>query len=177
MQYKYFTEKIFTKGGLDLSQVFVDKADIVKQQMNVDYGLADIALFLKEKSKNFTVADRYLMDFDYAIKEIVSRYYKSIGQDNPFITDEDKQELDKYQQGIKPREGVTLEDGKIKRKGKAVVEEPTPSESEAPKEKKVVTKDSIEKQIKALKYLAEKKNNESAKKQIKALSILLKRFK
>ena len=118
MQYKYFTEKIFTKGGLDLSQVFVDKADIVKQQMNVDYGLADIALFLKEKSKNFTVADRYLMDFDYAIKEIVSRYYKSIGQDNPFITDEDKQELDKYQQGIKPREGVTIEDGKIKRKGK-----------------------------------------------------------
>lgn len=49
---------------------------------------------------------------------------------------------------------------------------PTP-----PAEKKPITKESIDKQIKALKYLAEKKNNESAKKQIKALTILLKRFK
>jgi len=115
MQYKYFTEKLFTQGGLDLTNVFVDKDRIVKQQSNVDYGFPQIVEYLKLKSKNFTIADRTLMDFDYAIKEIVSRWYKSIGQDNPFVTDEDKVELDKYQQGIKPRDAVTTENGKIKK--------------------------------------------------------------
>ena len=48
---------------------------------------------------------------------------------------------------------------------------PMPSGEKAPP-----SKESLEKQIKALKYLAEKKNNESAKKQLKVFNFLIKKY-
>lgn len=167
MQYKYFTEKLYTQGGLDLNQVFPDKSEIAKQQTNLDYGLPEIVKFVKEKSQDFKVADRYLIDFDYAIKEIVSRYYKSIGKDNPFVTDEDKQEIDKYQEGVKPRKGVTTEDGKIK-----VREGQEPAETTTAKPK-ILGKDELIQKYKGYMLLYKMKKDESFLNKAKATQTLL----
>lgn len=161
MQYKYFTEKLYTQGGLDLTKVFPDRDLIVKQQSNVDYGFPEIVEYVKVKSKDFSVSDKTLMDFDYAIKEIISRYYKSIGQDNPFYADEDKMELDKYQEGLKPRQGVTNEDGKIKNiKGKEIV----PSQPSKTTTKKYTKQELIKKVDTYLLYYKLKKDENMLKK-------------
>jgi hypothetical protein len=161
MQYKYFTEKLYTQGGLDLTKVFPDRDLMVRQQSNVDYGFPEIVEYLKVKSKNFSVSDKTLMDFDYAIKEIISRYYKSIGEDNPFYADEDKKELDKYQKGLKPRDPVTTENGKIK----AIEGKSTKSSEPTTGVKKTLTKEDLIKKVDTyLDFYKLKKNDKILKK-------------
>jgi DNA-binding transcriptional MerR regulator len=105
---------------------------------------------------------------NFTIKEIVEFIKvqtQDFTQDFPLAHDldkaiyrvyEKKMELEKGAEEPKPDEGT-----------------PTPKEGG---ERKPASKESLERQIKALTYLAEKKNNESAKKQLKAFKFLLKKY-
>lgn len=139
MKYQYFTEKLVNQDVLDLTQVFPDRMAQIQSAKNIEFGLVDIVIFLKQKSQDFKVADQYLIDLDYGIREVVERYYKSIGQDNPFITGDEEEEIGKFRKGQARRQPVTVEPGKpSKKKDKADKtgkdEKPTEQEIEDAKE-------------------------------------------
>lgn len=123
MKYQYFTEKLVNQDVLDLTQVFPDKMAQIQSAKNIQFGLVDIVIFLKQKSQDFKVADQYLIDLDYGIREVVERYYKSIGQDNPFVTAEDEEEIGKFRKGQARRQPVEITTGKPKKAGKPTQEE------------------------------------------------------
>lgn len=167
MKYQYFTEKLVNQDVLDLTQVFPDRMAQIQSAKNIEFGLVDIVIFLKQKSQDFKVADQYLIDLDYGIREVVERYYKSIGQDNPFVTAEDEEEIGKFRKGQARRQPVTVEPGKpSKKKGKA--EEPSKKDEE-PQE---FTEAQIREAIDALQILADM-GDEQAQEAIDALELLL----
>lgn len=113
MAYKYFSQKLLNQDILDLNDVFVNQVDSVKESISVSFGLLDIVLYLKNRSKNFKLEDSFLLDYDYAIKDIISRYYNSINKPNPFLDESGKKGVDQYLKGEERREPVTTIDGKI----------------------------------------------------------------
>jgi hypothetical protein len=125
MAYKYFTKQLL-ESNLDLNEVFHAKQNDARQQGGVSYGLLDIALFLKDKTSNFNVVDQTYVELDQVIEEIIARYYKSTGQENPFRGRiKIKQE---FKPGVVPREATEVApEGKVKGKG---VVKPAPGEEE-----------------------------------------------
>ena len=118
MAYKYFTQQLINKNILDLSSVFPDKQKIAQDRSQVSYNLGDVVVYLKDITDDFKVTDNKYIDLDNAIREIIDKYYKSIGQEktNPFrsgIDDEALKDLDKTSQ----TEAYIVQDGKSKAKG------------------------------------------------------------
>jgi hypothetical protein len=134
MAYKFFSQKLLSSNELDLSQVFPEKQELARGQNNVSYNLADIVLFLKDRTEDFKFVEGQYIDLDNAISEIVNKYYKSIGEKNPFIDDIDEDALKDFEAGVVPREAVIVEEGKQKGKG---VAKPAP-EVKGKKSKEVV---------------------------------------
>ncbi len=114
MAYKYFSEKLLS-ANIDLSEVFPDQQTEAKKQQNVTYGLGDIVIYLQDVTNNFKSQDSSYIELDNGIQEIVTRYYKSKGIENPFAVK--KEEADTYQEGVVPSESVTVKDGKTESKG------------------------------------------------------------
>lgn len=136
MAYKFFSQKLLSSNQLDLTQVFPEKQEVARESNNVSYNLADIVLFLKDRTEDFKFVEGQYIDLDNAISEIVNKYYKSKGEKNPFIDDIDEDALKEFEAGVVPREAVIVEDGKQKGKG---VAKPAPTKetkkSKEPKEK------------------------------------------
>ena len=174
MAYKYFTEKLVNQTKLDLTQVFSDKWQLVKKTNNVTFGLPEIVLFLKDKSKDFTISDNMLKDYDYAIREIVSRYYKYLNTPNPFLEEEVDEELKKYEEGSKRRDSVLIEDNKVKNRGRPPKAIDIPkSEPEVQKPKvKLSEKEKLIRAIEGIRILAED-GDDLAIIQLQGLEILL----
>lgn len=120
MAYKFFSQKLLSNPEiLDLSQVFSEKQEMAREQNNVSYNLADIVLFLQDRTENFKFAEAQYIDLDNAISEIVNKFYKSKGEKNPFVDDIDEEALKQFEAGVVPREAAIVEEGKIKGKGMA----------------------------------------------------------
>jgi hypothetical protein len=115
MAYKYFTEKLLKSDVLDLTSVFPDKQELSREQNNVSYNLADIAIYLKDVTQNFKNIEPQYVDLDNAISEIVNKHYISIGEPNVFLEDVEVEEV--VFDGATPREGVIVEKGEQKLKG------------------------------------------------------------
>lgn len=146
MAYKYFTEKLLSSDLLDLNNVFPDKQDLARSSNNVSYSLADIAIFLKDRTENFKSTESQYQDLDSAITQIVDKYYKSEGIKNPFLVEVDEESLTEFQSKT-PREAAIVDKGEIKSKGspksapsktKEVVEV-----KEKPKKLEVVEKETV----------------------------------
>jgi hypothetical protein len=117
MAYKYFTELLIDKNLVNLSEVFPDKQKMAQERSQVSYNLGDVVIYLQDVTNDFKNTDSKYIDLDNAIREIIVKYYKSIGIDkNPFEV-QDK-EISDYESNV-PREAFTVEDGKIKGKGVA----------------------------------------------------------
>lgn len=115
MAYKYFTERVLLSNLIDLNSVFPQKQQLAQENANVSYGIADVAIFLKEKTDDFKKVEQRYVDMDSAIRQIVTQYYKSKGEKNPFEIDVELEV--KEIQSTTPREAVILEEGKLKGKG------------------------------------------------------------
>jgi len=115
MAYKYFTQKLLKTNVLDLVSVFPEKQELSREQNNVSYNLADIAIYLQDSTQNFKNIEPQYIDLDNAISEIVNKYYISIGEVNVFLDDIEVEEVSFY--GATPREGVIVEKGEQKGKG------------------------------------------------------------
>jgi hypothetical protein len=139
MAYKFFSQKLLSSNELDLSQVFPEKQELARESNNVSYNLADIVLFLKDRTEDFKFVEGQYIDLDNAISEIVNKYYKSKGEKNPFVDDIDEEALKDFEAGVVPREAVIVEEGKQKGKG---VAKPAPDvkKSKEPKEEVVEVK-------------------------------------
>jgi hypothetical protein len=124
---------------LDLTQVFPEKQELARGQNNVSYNLADIVLFLKDRTEDFKFVEGQYIDLDNAISEIVNKYYKSLGEKNPFIDDIDEDALKDFEAGVVPREAVIVEEGKQKGKGLA-----KPAPEVKSKKSKAETKEVVE---------------------------------
>jgi hypothetical protein len=113
MAYKYFTEKLLSS-DLNLADVFPVQQDDARNQVNASYNLYEIAQFIQDRTENFKNTEQQYIDLDSAISEIINKWYKSEGKENPFIkvSVEDK-EFDV----TNPRESAIVEKGKIKSKG------------------------------------------------------------
>lgn len=116
MAYKYFTQKLLSSSTIDLSAVFPEKQEIARESNNVSYSLADIAMYLKDRTENFTKVESQYIDIDSAISQIISKYYISKGEKNPFIVDVDDEALKGFESKT-PREAAIVEDGQLKGKG------------------------------------------------------------
>ena len=116
MAYKYFTQKLLSASTIDLSTVFPEKQEIARESNNVSYSLADIAMNLKDRTENFTKVESQYIDIDSAISQIISKYYISKGEKNPFIVDVDDEALKGFESKT-PREAAIVEDGQLKGKG------------------------------------------------------------
>jgi len=132
MSYRYFSQQLIDKNLLDLSQVFADKQAEAQKMGNVAYSLGDIVLYLQDVTDDFKLSDRKYIDLDNAIQSIIEKYYKSIGQENPFLKLDSL--VSKEEEEKTPREAAIVEEGKVKVKG---VAKKSPKEI---KEEKVVTK-------------------------------------
>jgi len=108
---RYFTEQLLAS-NVNLENVFPEKQKNAQNRNGVSYNMADVALYLKDASENFKSKDPKFLDLDEAIKEIMNRYYKSIGEPNPF----EVKEKDKFE-GKTPKEAAVVTDGEVKRKG------------------------------------------------------------
>jgi hypothetical protein len=116
MAYKYFTEKFLSNNTIDLSMVFPEKQELARESNNVSYNLADIALFIKDRTENFKRTESQYVDLDNAMSEIVSKWYKSKGEKNPFVEDLDEESLAAFESKT-PREAAIVDKGEIKGKG------------------------------------------------------------
>ena len=150
MAYKYFTEKLLSSDLLDLNIVFPDKQDLARSSNNVSYSLADIAIFLKDRTENFKSTESQYQDLDSAITQIVDKYYKSEGIKNPFLVEVDEESLTEFQSKT-PREAAIVDKGEIKSKG---------SPKSAPSKTKEVKEEVKEKQKSKEKIVEEEKLSE-----------------
>jgi hypothetical protein len=161
MSNNYFTQRLVNQDILDLNNVFPEKQASIKLGMNVAFGLKDIVLFLQQKSQNFTTSTQYLRDLDYAIKETIKRYYKSLNENNPFYRSGDDEEdgVDKLQKGTSRRDAVKVGGTQPETivtpkgsKGRPQKEETSVAVAAPPKKRKK-TKEDIELEIDGLKLL------------------------
>jgi hypothetical protein len=115
MAYKYFTELLIDKNLVNLSEIFPEKQKMAQDRSQVSYNLGDVVIYLQDVTNDFKNSDNKYIDLDNAIREIIVKYYKSIGIDKNPIEAQDK-EISEYESNV-PREAFTVEDGKIKGKG------------------------------------------------------------
>lgn len=180
MAYRYFSEKLIGQDKLDLSSVFPEKVRGIQQVMGINFGLPEIVLFIKQRSQDFKSEDKYLVELDFATKEIIKSWYKSIKQSNPFETKDAIDEmLDKTQQGAKPRDAVTTTDtGRVVPKPvSAPAEEPKRGRGRPPKKVEEVVEtqefneDQVREAIELLEMIAD--DDPNAREAIETLKLLL----
>jgi len=183
MTHKYFTQKLIGQDILDLSNVFTDKIRTIQSTLSINFGLPEIVMFIQQRSNDFTTADTFLKELDFAVQSIIDTYYKSIQKPNPFITKKDNEDiLQKRQQGAKPRDAVTTtEAGRVVKKGttEPEPEEPKRGRGRPPKKVEEVVEEpqdfdenEIREAIEALQILADD-GDEEAQEAIDALQLLL----
>lgn len=136
MAYKYFTQKLLSSDILDLTQVFPEKQETAKVSNNVSYNLADIAVFLQDRTENFKRIEPQYIDLDNAISEIVNKYYKSKNEKNPFLDELDEESLAQLKNKT-PREAAVVKEGKIEGKG---APKAAPEKKEEPKKSAKIDK-------------------------------------
>jgi hypothetical protein len=111
-----------------------------KRQKDIKVFAIDSAYSENERSmstEDFKFVEGQYIDLDNAISEIVNKYYKSLGEKNPFIDDIDEDALKDFEAGLVPREAVIVEEGKQKGKG---IAKPAPEV----KDKKSKSKEVVE---------------------------------
>jgi hypothetical protein len=133
MAYKYFTEKLLSS-GIDTSDVFPEKQEIARENNNVSYNLGDIAIYIKDVTDNFKVSENQYIELDNAISEIVAKWYKSKGENNPFVEEIDAEAALKEFASNTPREAAIVDKGDLKSKG-APASAPSSTKTKEPKEK------------------------------------------
>lgn len=119
MAYKYFSESLLgAKPQVNLTDVFSDKQQIAKSQLNVDFGLYEILEYLKKSTNNFKLVEQKFIDLDNGIKTIVYKYFTANNLENPFETyEEDLDEIsDTELEDRSPSDAVIVKDGKIEKK-------------------------------------------------------------
>jgi hypothetical protein len=149
MAHIYFTKTLLAS-NLNLSEVFSDKQDKIKDALNVSYSLYDIAKYLEDVTNNFKSQQSDYIDMDSAILDIINKYYKSTGIDNPFVKEFKKVAPDTYQQGVVPSETLVVDAKDKKVINKGVVSPKIPEKSEPVVEAKVLdaqTEPSVEKTL------------------------------
>jgi len=107
---------LLSSDTLDLGTVFPEKQELARESNNVSYNLADIVLFLKDRTENFKRVESQYVDLDNAISEIVNKFYKSKGEKNPFVEELDEESLAEFESKT-PREAAIVDKGEIKSKG------------------------------------------------------------
>ena len=113
MAYKYFTEKLLSS-DLNLADVFPIQQDDARNQVNASYNLFEISQFIQDRTDNFKNTEQQYIDLDSAISEIISKWYKSQGKQNPFVqVSAVEEEFD----STNPRESAIVDSGKLKSKG------------------------------------------------------------
>jgi hypothetical protein len=137
MAYKYFSQQLVSS-NLDLSSVFPEKQQLAKDMQNVTYGLGDIVLYLKDITKNFKSQDTSYIELDNSIQEIIKRYYKKEGVENPFFNTQE--ELQTYKKGVVPSVALTVKDGETTAKEVIVPKEVTIEEKIVSKEEQLQAK-------------------------------------
>jgi hypothetical protein len=159
MAYKYFTQQLINKNVLDLSSVFPEKQKIAQDRSQVSYNLGDVVVYLKDITDDFKITDNKYIDLDNAIREIIVKYYKSIGiEKNPItsgIDDEAVKELDK----TSATEAYIVEDGKLKGKGVAKSAPKKEEKVSSKKEEVVVKKINVTDKISQFKKELEKRQD------------------
>ena len=133
--------------GFDFNTLFPEKQEEARKSTLLNYNIQEIVDFLKVQTQDFT-------------------------QDFPLAKDLDKAIYRLYEKKMDLEKEVEKEEIEEKVEG----EEKEKSHPKGGSERKIPSKESLEKQIKGLTYLAEKKNNESAKKQLKAYNFLMKKY-
>lgn len=124
MAFNYFSKQLLNTDKIDLAAVFPEKQQVAKNNQRVSYGLEDIILYLKDATEDFKFYDQKYAELDGGVKELVNKYFISIGEPNPFEQYGPKQGLTpEYKEGVVPKESVVVEkdeDGLYKVKGKGV---------------------------------------------------------
>jgi hypothetical protein len=135
MAYKYFTEKLLSS-DLNLADVFPIQQDDARNQVNASYNLFEISQFIQDRTDNFKNTEQQYIDLDSAISEIISKWYKSQGKQNPFVqVSAVEEEFD----STNPRESAIVDSGKLKSKGTpASAQRKTKEPEKVVKEVKVV---------------------------------------
>jgi hypothetical protein len=133
--------------NFDFDSLFPDKQEEARATTMLNFSISEIVEFVRKQTNDFRDDFPLAHDLDNAIYKL---YEKKMAKDK---------------ERVEPKEEKDIE---IPEKPEA---KPMPSGEKAPP-----SKESLEKQIKALKYLAEKKNNESAKKQLKVFNFLMKKY-
>jgi hypothetical protein len=140
--------KKLVEEGFDFNSLYPEKQEEARSSTLLNFSISEIVEFLRKQTNDFRDDFPLAQDLDEAIYKV---YEKQMKKDGEKVEVEDEVEEIEVPKDTEPK-------------------------SIPPKEKSVPSKESIEKQIKALKYLAEKKNNESAKKQIKVFQFLMKKY-
>ena len=134
MAYKYFTEKLLSS-DLNLADVFPIQQDDARNQVNASYNLFEISQFIQDRTDNFKNTEQQYIDLDSAISEIISKWYKSQGKQNPFVqVSAVEEEFD----STNPRESAIVDSGKLKSKGTPASAPRKTKEPEKVEEVKVV---------------------------------------
>jgi len=124
MAFNYFSKQLLNTDKIDLAAVFPEKQQVAKNNQRVSYGLEDIILYIKEATEDFKFYDQKYAELDAGVKELINKYFISIGKDNPFEQFGPKQGLTpEYKEGVVPKESVVVEkdkDGLYKVTGKGV---------------------------------------------------------
>lgn len=134
--------------GFDFNTLYPEKQEEARSATLLNFSISEIVEFLRKQTNDFRDDFPLAQDLDGAIYALYEKQKAKEKQPEP-------------EEEEKPRVEVPKE-----AEPKAM-----PSGEKAPP-----SKESLEKQIKALKYLAEKKNNESAKKQLKVFNFLMKKY-
>jgi hypothetical protein len=134
--------------GFDFGTLYPDKQEEARSATLLNFSISEIVEFLRKQTNDFRDDFPLAQDLDEAIYRLYEKQKAKQKEAEP--EPEPKPEIEI------PKEAEP----------KAM-----PSGEKAPP-----SKESLEKQIKALKYLAEKKNNESAKKQLKVFNFLMKKY-
>jgi len=148
MRYKYFTQKVYNNPDkINLDAIFPEKQSIAKDMYNVSFGLREVVNYLQTATNNFSKTEVKYMDMDAAIDNIVSKYYKSINQENPFKSATDYSELDE-ETGFGVKDSALVSDGEVKTKYKGFTNQGSGSEQKAEPAPQSV--ESVEEQIASL---------------------------
>jgi hypothetical protein len=116
MAYKYFSKELLEKQdkyNINLNDVFPQKQQTAKDNVNVKYGFPEIISYLKSATNDFKLVENRFVDTDSAVRTIINNYYKSKGENNPFSLPEEAFEEVEIEEGKAPKESFEVKDGKI----------------------------------------------------------------
>lgn len=119
MAFNYFSKQLLGTDKINLSEVFPEKQQVAKDKQRVSYGLEDVVLYLKDATEDFKFYDPKYAELDNGIRDVVDKYFISIGKENPFVMyGGKKQELTpEYKKGIVPKESMVVDKAGVKGKG------------------------------------------------------------